>query len=144
MTRAQAGERGLEAFVRPVIASARDLPRADAPIVRDSQNKLVVLIASKRDVEAHQHLREYLGSRVPRIAAVNPPPIATTYVGVPYFVANPDGLVVTNSLYCVRPRQILSNSEVLSLVARLNSAAAKLTKKPGLRYSPRSLEGLDF
>jgi hypothetical protein len=143
MTRAQALERGLHRFVRPVIVSARELPRKGDPIINDGPERFVVLVASKRDVEDYVALGKYLEGQSPRIASVHPPPIVVTYTGLPYFVANPDGLAVTNSLYCVRPRQALSRTDVLSLVVRLNAAAATLSEAPAARYSPRELEALD-
>jgi hypothetical protein len=144
MTRDQAKDRRLERFVRPVITSARELPRTGNPVIHDNAGRQVVLIASRHDVEEYADLSEYLGQRIPRIATVHPPPIAATYVGVPHFVANPDGLIVTNSLYCVRPRQALSEDEIITLVGRLNEAAAKLPRTVGVRYSPRALEAMDI
>jgi hypothetical protein len=143
MTREQAKDRGLERFVRPVITSAREVPRTGDPVIRDNAGRHVVLIASRHDVDEYAVLSEYLGDRIPRIATVHPSPIAATYVGVPHFVANPDGLIVTNSLYCVRPRQSLSEAEVIELVGRLNTVAANLPRMAGIRYSPRALEAMD-
>lgn len=144
MTRAEAKERNLERFVRPALVSARELPRWGDPVIRDTSTLNVVLLASKRDIEEYPTLSEYLGDSIPRIASVHASPVISTYTGVPYFVANPDGLIVTNALYCVRPRQSLGDSEIFDLVLRLNDAAAKLPRTTGARYSPRALEKLNL
>jgi hypothetical protein len=145
MTRVQAKERGIEAFVKPILGSARNLPKGDLPTVHDDPKREVVLVASRRDVEGHAKLRAYLGDAVPRIANVRSTPIAVTYVGVPRFVANPNGLVVTNALFTATPRQSMTPKEVLALVKQLNAAMSRLPKaRFAERRSPRAIEAIDL
>lgn len=102
-------------------------------------------VASRRDVEQHAGLRAYLAGVEPRVANARSAPIAATYVGTPRFVFNPDGLVITNSLYTVTPRQKLSDRETLELVDRLNRAAEQWPRTRFLqRLSPRQFEAVDI
>lgn len=144
MTRADAKARGLERFVRPVLNSAREFPREGRAVVHDGPARDVVLLASSRDVEEHSALREYLGNVVPRVAIARSAPIVATYTGVPRFVENPDGLVITNSLYRVTPRQPMSAQEIRELVERLNAA---MSRRPPARFAerwtPRQLESIE-
>jgi len=143
MSREKARRRGLDRFVRPVIAGAREI-RATTE-VRDSSDRLVVLLATPRDVETYPALRDYLGDTIPRIGTSGTAPIVATYVGVPHFAANPDGLVVLNSLYRVNPRTTLSPGEIGDLVAKLNVAAAKWpTSRLTSRRSPAEFEALEL
>lgn len=143
MTRAEAKERGLEAFVKPLLGGARELPEEGKAVVHDHADRMVVLMASRRDVDQHPALAAYLGNAEPKFSQVQPAPIAATYVGIPRFVANPDGLIITNSLYTATPRKNLNAKEIAALVERLNNAAAKLPKpRFAARYSPRALEAL--
>jgi hypothetical protein len=146
MSRDDAKERGIEQFVRPILGSVRDLPKSGTAVVRDGPMRSVVIVASARDVEEHAPLKAYLGDNAPRIATVKTPPIVVTYVGKPRFAANPDGLVVTNALFTVTPRQPMNAKEIASLVERLNAAAERVAK--GQHYSerrtPRQMEALDF
>ena len=145
MTRAEAKERGIEGFVKPILGSARGLPQDEVPVVHDDPSREVILVASRRDVEQHQKLRAYLGEAIPRIASVHPAPIAVTYVGTPRFIANPDGLVVTNALFTAAPRQNMTPKEVLALVKRLNAAMSNLPKPHYTeRRSPRAIEALEL
>lgn len=145
MTRADAKARGFEQFVRPVLNSARDFPKTGPAVVHDSPGREVVLLASARDVEQHPALRKYLGAVLPRVAIARPAPIAATYTGVPRFVANPDGLVITNSLYRLTPRQSMSGEEIQNLVDRLNAAMAKRpASRFAERWTPRQMEALDI
>jgi hypothetical protein len=145
MSRAEAAARGIEGFVRPILGGARDLPKNGMPVVRDHEAREVVIVATRRDVESHPKLREYLCDSAPRIASVRPAPIAATYVGKPRFVANPDGLVVTNALYTVTPRRNMTPREILALVQRLNAAALRIGESVKTqRYTPRSLESMEL
>ena len=144
MTREQAKERGIEAFVKPLLGGATGLRKEGEPIARDHPGRQVIIIASRRDVEDNEALKNYLGDVQPRFASVRPAPIAVTYVGIPRFIANPDGLVITNSLFAVNPRQQMSPEEILALVERLNTATAKWPKpRFAERYSPRQLEAVE-
>lgn len=145
MSRQDAAERGLDRFVRPVLNSAREIPKSGRAIVRDHPNREVVLLASARDVEDHAVLRNYLGDVAPRISMPRSAPIAVTYTGVPRFVENPDGLVITNSLYRVTPRHPMKQEEIAALVERLNTAMARRpTSGFAERWSPRQLESLEI
>jgi hypothetical protein len=143
LSRADARTLGLESFAKPVLASTRDFPKDGQAVVRDNPEREVVIIATRRDVEEHAALRAYLGQTAPKIGTFRPAPIAATYVGVPRFVANPDGLVITNALYTVTPRQSMTAEEILALVDQLNAAMSKRAK-PRLaeRFTPRELEGV--
>ncbi len=145
MTRVRAKEFGLEPFVKPILAGAREIPKSGSPIARDHPDREVILVASRRDVEEHPALRAYLGHVAPRLANVRAAPIAATYVGVPRFVANPDGLVVTNALYTLTPRQNLSPPAILMLVERLNRVTAAWPRlRHAERLSPRQFEALEI
>jgi hypothetical protein len=145
MTREEAKVRDLEQFVKPVLGGSVAFPKIGAPIVRDSPDRHVLLVASARDVNEFPALRAYLGGAAPRVATVRLAPIAATYVGVPRFVANPDGLVITNSLYTVTPRKKMTAEEIVSLVEQLNAAMSKLPKSlSGGRYTPRTLEAIEI
>jgi hypothetical protein len=143
MTREEAKERGLEAFVRPVLGGAAAFPKDGTAVVRDAPGRKVLLVANMRDLEEFAALRAYLGGATPRVASVRVAPIAATYVGAPRFVANPDGLVVTNSLFTVTPRHHVAPQDIQALVERLNSAAARIAPIPGARYTPRELEAIE-
>ena len=143
MSRERARDLGIERFTKPVIAGARAIPDTSPPIIRNSPSTSVVLLASRRDVEEHAELHAYLGSVAPRLASVRISPIAASYVGVPRFVANPDGLVITNALYAVTPRQEMSPKDILALVERLNDAMKKLPRTIyATRRTPRELESV--
>ena len=145
MSRARARELGIEKFVKPVMGGARDLPATAPFVVHDNPARDVILLASRRDVEQHAELRMYLGAREPKLVSVKPAPIAATYVGIPRFIYNPDGLVITNSLYTVTPRQNLSEKETLQLIERLNGTTAKWPKTQfAQRLTPRQFEALDL
>ncbi len=145
MTREEAQERGLESFVKPVLGGSTAFPKNGKPVVRDAPTRKVLLIASARDAQEYPALRAYLGEIAPKVATVRVAPIAATYVGAPRFVANPDGLVVTNSLFTVTPRQSMTAEDILTLVERLNAAAARLSSSQFAgRYSPRTLEALEI
>jgi CBS domain-containing protein len=147
MSRDAAKERNLEQFARPMLGSVRELPRSGTPVVHDIPEREVVIIASAHDVETNASLKAYLGDVAPRVATAKGPPIVATYVGIPRFVANPDGLVVTNSFYTVTPRQPMSAKEVASLVERLNAAAIKAApkgKQYAERHTPRQMETLEI
>ena len=108
-------------------------------------DRKVLLVATARDVDDFPALRAYLGAISPKVASVRIAPIAASYVGVPHFVANPDGLVITNSLYTVTPRQNLSEKAIAVLVDRLNAAIAKQPRATvAVRYTPWSLEALEI
>ena len=145
MSRTRARELGIESFVKPILGGVRDLPKDDAQVARDDETRDVVLLASRRDVEGHPKLKAYLGTHEPRLANVRIAPIAASYVGTPRFVFNPDGLVITNSLYTVTPRQDLSETEIIALVARLNRA---MKKRPKTRFSehltPRQFDVIEI
>lgn len=145
MTRSEAAERHLERFVKPVLGGTSAFPKDGKPVVHDNPDRKVVLIANAREVAEFPALRAYLGENAPRLAAVRIAPIAATYVGIPKFVANPDGLVITNALYTVTPRQTMSAKEIVALVERLNGAM-KIFPKPRVaeRFTPRTLESLDI
>ncbi len=134
MSRERARELGIEVFAKPILSGTRDLPKSGAPIARDGDERSVMLVASRRDVEQHEKLRAYLNGVEPRVASVRIAPIAATYVGTPRFVCNPDGLVITNALYTVTPRQKLNDKEIFEFVRRLNTATEKW---PRTRYSQR-------
>lgn len=143
MSRAEAQERGLERFVKPVLGGSAAFPKTGKPVVHDSPERKVLLIATKRDVEQFSALRAYLGDVQPKLASVKAAPIAATYVGTPRFVSNPDGLVITNSLYTVWPRENLAPKDILAFVEQLNAAMGKLpTTRFASRYTPRELEAL--
>jgi hypothetical protein len=145
MTREEAKERGLERFVKPVLGGSGAFPKSGKPVVRDIPTRQVLLVASTRDVAEFPTLRDYLGDVSPKVATVRIAPIAATYVGVPRFVANPDGMVITNSLYTVTPREEMSAKEIVVLVERLNAATARLpTPSSAARYTPRTLESLEI
>ena len=144
MMREQAKKRGLERFTKPVLGGSTAFPKAGDAVVHDTPERLVMLVASSRDVEEFATLRDYLAGASPKVATVRPAPIAASYVGIPRFVANPDGLVITNSLFTVTPRETLTPQEIVALVDRLNAAAAKLPKERySSRYTPRSLEQME-
>ena len=143
MTREEAKERGLERFVKPVLGGLTLFPKEGKPVVRDSPERKVVLVVSARDVEDFPVLRAYLNGASPKLATVRPAPIAASYVGTPRFVANPDGLVITNSLYGVTPRQDMNAKDIVAFVERLNAATAKMPKQRfAQRYTPRELEAI--
>jgi hypothetical protein len=143
MTRAEAQRRGIETFVRPILAGKREFPETGPSIVRDSPGRKVMLVASRRDVEQNANLAVYLAGVEPRLSAVRPAPMAVTYVGQPRFVANPDGLLITNALYTATPRQNMTPKEILDLVEQLNLAITSRAKPgPAKRFSPRTLEEL--
>lgn len=145
MSRARAQELGIENFVKPVMGGARDLPTKSPFVVHDNPGRDVVLLASRRDVEQHPKLRAYLAGREPRLTSVKPAPIAATYVGIPRFVFNPDGLVVTNALYTITPRQNLSVQETLQLVERLNrSMVGRQKGRFAERLTPRQFDALQL
>jgi hypothetical protein len=145
MTRARAKERGLEEFAKTIVAGKREFPTTGAQTIHDTPQRLVILIASRRDVEQHTGLREYLAGIEPKLSTVRPAPIAVSYIGTPRFVANPDGLLITNALYTGTPRQNMTPREVLALVERLNAAMKKRPKgPPAERFSPRQLEQIDI
>jgi len=144
MSRERARELGIETFVKPILGGARDLPKGESQVARDGESREVVLLASRRDVEEHPKLKAYLGQHEPRLASVRIAPIAATYVGVPRFVFNPDGLVITNALYTVTPRQNLSEKETLQLVERLNRAVANRKKTHfSERLTPRQFDAIE-
>lgn len=145
MTRSEASERKLDRFVRPVLGGSSAFPKDGKPIVHDSPERKVVLIAGAHEISEFPALRSYLGDNAPRLATVRIAPIAVTYVGAPRFVANPDGLVITNALYTVTPRQSMSPKEILTLVERLNAGMKKLPQQRfAERYTPRSLEAIEI
>jgi hypothetical protein len=145
MSRARARELEIESFVKPVMGGARDLPATAPFVVHDNPTREVILLASRRDVEQHAKLRMYLGAREPKLASVKLAPIAATYVGTPRFVYNPDGLVITNALYTVTPRQTLSAKETLQLVDRLNQAMEKRKKtRFADRLTPRQFDAIEL
>lgn len=145
MTRERAIERGLERFVKPALGGSTAFPKDGKPIVRDGPARQVLLVASARDVAAFSALRKYLGDVSPKVATARIAPIAAAYVGVPRFVANPDGMVITNSLFTVTPRQEMNAKEILALVERLNAAMLRLpTPMFAARYTPRTLEALEL
>jgi hypothetical protein len=145
MTRARSHELGIEAFVKSILGGARDFPTGDSQEARDDESRNVVLLASRRDVEQHPKLKAYLGELEPKLASVRIAPIAATYVGIPRFVHNPDGLVITNALYTVTPRQNLSEKETLQLVHRLNSAMQKRKKtRFAERLNPRQFDLIEL
>lgn len=145
MTRAQAKERGIEAFVKPILAGKREFPTSGPAVVHNNKDRSVMLVASKRDVEQHPKLQAYLGEVTPKLATVRPSPIAVNYVGHPHFVANPDGLLITNALFTATPLQNMGPEDVLKLVDRLNHAMAARAKgsKFAERFTPRGLEQLE-
>jgi hypothetical protein len=145
MTREEAKERHLDAFVRPILGGARDLPSGADHVVRDGPDRRVILLASSRDLEEYPILQAYLAGTKPRLTRAAGAPIAATYVGQPRFYANPDGLIVTNALYTVTPRQKLDDKEIRALVDQLNAATENLPKSRFVdRYSPRTLEALEI
>lgn len=145
MTRARAHEYGLENFVRPVLNSVRDFPKSKPAVVHDHPDREVVLIASARDCAQHAALRAYLRGAVPRVAIVRTSPIAASYTGVPRFVENPDGLVITNSLYRVTPRPPMNKDEIHALVERLNTAMERRERaRYAERWTPRQMESLEI
>jgi len=145
MSRDRARELGIETFVKPILGGARDLPKGESQVARDDETRSVVLLASRRDVEQHPKLKAYLGELEPRLASVRIAPIAATYVGIPRFVHNPDGLVITNALYTVTPRQNLSEKETLQLVDRLNRAMEKRKKtRFADRLTPRQFDAIEL
>jgi hypothetical protein len=145
MTREEAKERDVEQFVKPVLGGSTAFPKTGKPVVRDSPDRHVLLVTSARDVNEFPALRAYLGDVAPKVASVRIAPIAATYVGVPRFVANPDGLVITNSLYTVTPRKKMTAKEIVALVEQLNAAMSKLPRALfGGRYTPRTLEAIEI
>lgn len=145
ITRSQAKEHGIEAFVKPILAGKREFPPSGTPIVRNSADRMVMLIASQRDVERNIKLEAYLGDVKPKLATARPAPIAVNYVGRPRFIANPDGLLITNALYTATPLQNMSSAEVLKLVERLNRAMESLpTTRFVTRFSPRAMEQIEI
>jgi hypothetical protein len=143
MTREQAAQHGIDRFVRPVINGAREV-KASA-VLRDRPDRLVVLLATPGDLETYPELRIYLGGTVPRIGTAAASPIVATYVGMPHFAANPDELVVLNSLYRVTPRRSLSSKETSDLVHRLNAAARGWQSEGGTgRRSPAEFQALEI
>lgn len=145
MSRAQARERGIEAFAKPILGGSREFPKEGKAVVHDAADREVVIIATRRDVEQDANLRAYLGEVPPKLASVRPAPIAASYVGTPRFVANPDALVITNSLYTLTPRKDMSPKEILALVERLNAAMARRPKtRFADRFTPRELEQIEI
>ncbi|HEY8296517.1 MAG TPA: hypothetical protein VIG32_00630 [Candidatus Baltobacteraceae bacterium] len=148
MTRAKATEHGLEQFVKPVLGGSTAFPKNGIPVVRDGPDRHVLLVVSAADVDRFPALRAYLGGVAPKVVSPRFAPIAASYVGVPRFIANPDGLIITNSLYAVTPRQSMSAKDVVALVERLNETTAKLSKPnatgAATRYTPRTLEALEI
>lgn len=143
MTRAEAKDRGIELFVKPLLGGAMTLPKDGQPVVRDHPDRKVVLMTSRRDVERHPAVAAYLGDAEPKFSQVQPAPIAVTYVGIPRFVANPDGLIITNSLFTATPRQNLGEKEILALVKKLNASTSNMQKgRFAQRYNPREMEAL--
>lgn len=145
MSRTRARDLGIEAFVKSVLTGVRSIAKDGPQMARDNDRREVVLLASRRDVESHERLRAYLGEHRPRLANVRIAPIAATYTGIPRFISNPDGLVVTNALYTVTPRQDLTDNEVLMLVERLNRAmAGRKDGDFGRRMTPRQFDAIDI
>jgi hypothetical protein len=145
MSRDRARELGIEAFVKPILGGVRDFPRGTSQVAHDDEGRKVILIASVRDVEEHSKLKAYLGDQRPKVASVRIAPIAATYVGVPRFVLNPDGLVITNALYSVTPRQNLTEKETLRLVERLNRAMLNMQKpRYAARLTPRQFDAIEI
>lgn len=146
ITREEAKNRGIERFCSPVLGGTMmTIPKDGKAVVRDSPDRHVIIIATQRDVEEFAPLREYLAGVKPRVATPRTAPIASTYTGVIRFVANPDGLVITNSLYTVKPRQPMTPKEIVALVERLNAASARIPKsRYSMRYTPRSLEQIEI
>ncbi len=145
MTPAEARSRGVEKFVRPVLNSAREFPRSGRAAVYSNPDREVVLLASSRDCEEHAALRDYLGEVGPRVSIARTAPIAAAYTGVPRFVENPDGLIITNSLYRVTPRQPMTPKEIQDLVVRLNTAmASRPAPRNAERWTPRGMESLEI
>ena len=146
MTREKATEHNLLLFVKPVITSVRDLPQIGESVVKDVPALKVILRPSIHEINAHPEIRRYLGTAIPKAAVPRPStlaPIVATYVGIPRFVANPDGLIVTNALYKVIPRREMSQGETRSLVDRLNLAVANLPKpRYAERWTPKQMESL--
>jgi hypothetical protein len=145
ITRAQAKEHGIEAFVKPILAGKREFPTSDPAVIRNSSDRMVMVIASQRDLEQNPELRAYLRDVRPKLATARPAPIAVNYVGRPRFIANPDGLLITNALYTATPLQNLTSAEILKLVERLNRAMEALPKTRFVtRFSPREMEQIEI
>ncbi|MGH7660295.1 MAG: hypothetical protein ACRENA_05165 [Vulcanimicrobiaceae bacterium] len=145
MTRRQARDHELENFVRPVLNSVRDFPKSGRAVVHDHPDRQVVLIVSARDCEQYTAVRTYLRDVVPRVSIVRTSPIAASYTGIPRFVENPDGLVITNSLYRVTPRHSMSTEQIRDLVARLNAAMGRRSPaQRAERWTPRQMESLEI
>ena len=145
MSRERARELGIEAFVKPILGGARDMPKTDPPVAHDHEAREVILVASRHEVEQYPSLRAHLGDTVPKVATVRIAPIAATYVGPPRFVLNPDGLVITNALYTVTPRQNLNSKELLALVKQLNRVSEKRKKGASAeRLTPRQFEDIEI
>lgn len=145
VSRAEAKRLGIESFTRPVLRSARETAKDRPAVVYDAPDREVIIIAAKRDIDQNPKLKEYLGEMRPRVANVRPSPIAVTYVGVPRFVANPDGLIVTNALFTVTPRKNMTSEDIVALVQRLNDAVSRFDSSgKGKRRSPREIEDIEI
>jgi hypothetical protein len=145
MTRDEAATRGIEAFVYPIIDGAREIPDAEQPSLSDNPSRLVVLLATRTDVEATPALKAYLDEKRPKVASFKPSPIVVTYVGTPRFAGNLENLVVLNSLYCVRPKKQLTAKQIMELVRNLNAVCARLTvSRFAQRRSPSDFNALEI
>ncbi len=145
MTRDDAKERGIEAFVHPIVDGAREIPNSAHPVISSNSSRLVVLLATPNDVATIPALKAYLGDRTPKVSSFKPSPIVVTYVGAPRFAENPENLVVLNSLYCVRPKKQLTPKELTELVQRLNTMSARLpVDRLASRRSPSDFDAFDI
>ena len=146
MTREKAKTHKLLSFVRPIITSAREFPITGPAIVQDNPKVKVILLTNTNEINANPALQNYLGTAPPcrlSSSSTDAAPILATYVGIPRFVANPDSLLVNNSLYKVKPFKEMDPEEIRLLVDSLNLAVANLPKQRyAERWTPTQVESL--
>lgn len=166
MTRAQATDRGLSAWVRPAITQASEILRSDG-VIRDTPELRVILdLPADLDRSAHPDVDAYLAHgedlavdrryitthRKPwwRVGIGKPAPIVASYMArqPPRFALNPDGVALLNIGHGIYPKDGMSYTQVEALVDALNAGRAAFvgtgrTYHGGLeKFEPREMEAL--
>jgi adenine-specific DNA-methyltransferase len=165
MSRAQARERGIEAFCAPVVASAEEVFQSGG-VLRETSDRMVALeIPKGTNLAEHKKLAAYVNAgeaagvhrryvtsrRRPWYALTLPrPPIVATYMArqPPAFATNPDRLGVLNIAHGLYPRGRLNDESLDCVVRGLNAnrdrfAGRGRTYHGGLeKFEPREMENL--
>jgi hypothetical protein len=168
MDRAQARERGLEPWARPVITQGKQILDSDGPIV-GAGCKVIVLLP--KDVDSlppklracvRRYLARGMAEGVPGrylcrkrspwwwLGKVEAPPIVASYMArrPPAFAANPEGILILNIAHGIYPRHPMSKKQAAAFVEMLNRSAHTFVGN-GRRYQgglekfePREMEDL--